>query len=219
MADDYLPKKETDFMKWMQNFAAKLSRLRPVPYITDERIEELKTAIAEYDAAYKKHETLYREYKWARRNRSETRKALVRMVRMYVQWIKLDPKVSEKTKEELKLDVERSERKNGARELARPHLRLVPTRGQVAVHLSPTGFFDRKDWKPGRTIGANVYRKRVDEDEFKLLGLMMRPPFVDQITGPPAVYIYKARYVGMKDGELGPESEHEMVAAAGYMAA
>ncbi|MGB9586831.1 MAG: hypothetical protein ACPL7O_01490 [Armatimonadota bacterium] len=216
---DYLPKNVEEFESWLQNFVAGLTNHATELDVDVADLTALSTARTNLDSAIAEYVSKRSAAKAATANKNAKHQAAVDLARAMVRRISGNPNLTNEIREELGLNVRDENRTTSSVGPEVPGIRLEALPGRVIVHFGTDPSNERRNSKPAWATGCLIYRKRADESEFRLVGFQRTSPFVDDIVGAGADYMYFVRYQGKKGTDLGAESSVAMVAAGGLLAA
>lgn len=221
MRRDYIPANDELFESWMQNFVSGLTVHAGVLDVDMAEIAAMSTARNDLDSSIADHVTKRAASKSATALKNEKRGTAETMVRTMVRRIVGNPAMTDAIRADLGLNIPDSTQTPSTNtvgpEIPKIYLEALP--GRVRVHFGTNPGNKRLNTKPAWAMGCAIYRKRVDESGFRLVGFQAKSPFTDDIVGPGSDYTYYVRYQGKDATDLSAESSIAVIAASGLMAA
>jgi hypothetical protein len=100
-------------------------------------------------------------------------------------------------------------------------VRLEVDAGRVVVHFGTNPDDERRNSKPAWALGANIYIKAEDEDEYRLLAFDTASPCVWEYRGAPGCRgtacraLTRVAYRGTREQDVGMLSPEETVSVGG----
>jgi hypothetical protein len=100
-------------------------------------------------------------------------------------------------------------------------VRLEVDAGRVVVHFGTNPDDERRNSKPAWALGANIYIKAEDEDEYRLLAFDTASPYVWEYRGAPGGRgtacraLTRVAYRGTREQDVGMLSPEETVSVGG----
>jgi hypothetical protein len=215
--EDYIPVSDIEMRIWLATFAEYVPAHLDELGLKAEQIVFLADEKAEFDDALADHEHQRTLALAATARKRAARAAIESHLRPIVRMIGANPDVTNDVRGFLGLRPLTGHRVR--REVGReaPGLRVVPGSGMVAVHFGTSPGNEQRNGKPRWALGCNIYRRDDDESDFRLVAFATASPYYDPITKGLVQATYVARYLGRRNGEMGPQCAAISVAAGSPM--
>lgn len=216
---DYIPRNDVEFRKWLEKFITTLEAHAADFAMDPSAFDTIKAQNAAFDADISRFIAAQKAAKSAVASKRDSRAAVEATARFLSQWANHHPAMTDGLRSTLGLRPRNLERDVIPISRLRPIILLRASLGEVAVHWGPNPGNEWRNGKPAGVWSCNIYRKRSDEEDFRLVGYTSSSPYRDPISGPAADYTYVVRYRGRKAHQLSVQSDTATIAARGAMQA
>lgn len=215
--DDYIPVNDLDLRDWLANMESYLSAHAAEFGITPGDVASLAADVAEFGDAVNDFRREQELMASASARKRSARAAVERRVRPIVRQVTGYQTVDNGVRSLLGLKPINNERVRREVGLESPCIALETTSGTVTVHFGTAPGNELRNGKPKWASGCNIYRKLLDEDEFRLVAFAKTSPYRDRIDVEATVATYIVQYVGLRKGQVGQSSSPTMIAAGSPM--
>jgi hypothetical protein len=205
---DYIPRRDSEKMVWMVDFAAWLEGNGATYGVTPAQISALNSHVAASQAALKAHIAAQDAARAATRHKNTVMGDAVAICREYVQRLQHDLTMTDAKRAEAGFTVPDgipTAPSPDAISLLAPPLLLLDfsMRHQVTIHWGPNPGNEHENAKPRGVMGCEIQYALgslpVDERDWVVLGLDTASPMVHHFTGNEATTcFYRARYLDKK---------------------
>ena len=219
MGRDYFPSSDQEYRTWLTNFVTQLIGNAAQVGLVQADIDPLAAANDLFDASLTNHISARTAARAASSKKFTDRESSEQILRPLVQRISKHPGMTDALRSILGLPVHHGSISATGLEELTPLLNLETGKGCVVVHWGPEPGNERINGKPAGVWAASIYRKKIDEDQYTLVGVSSASPYIDPITGPASDYIYTVQYRGTQPEDVSQPSNPQVITAGGLLAA
>ena len=210
MAKDYIPVSDAEFDVWLRNLGQKLPAIATAIGIPQALVNELLSAIADWNTAYKSHQKIHNEARGATENKNGKRAVAKSVARLLVGVLQTNPGLTDGQREIVRITV--PDRKPTP--LSPDYVIGVPPptlildwsmRGQVIIHFGMNPKNEHENAKPENIAGAKLWH-RVGEGEWQWLADDTNSPYTHKLdANEPMRVAYRGQWFDkkMRVGPLG----------------
>jgi hypothetical protein len=215
-AVDYVPKNDSEFVDWMENFVTVLNLNMAMVGLVAADVAPVDTANGLYSVAVTTQIQQQALAKSAVENKKTQRDALEDALRPLVRRIQNHPGMTNQLRGLLGITVmnDGGQQPAGAG-IDVPSMFLETKPGQVIVHFGTDASNELHNGKPSWARGCVIWRKKTGESDFSMIAFDTASPYVDTVSGSAVDATYKVAYRGTDENDLGPMSTEQMIAAGG----
>lgn len=215
MGHDYVPPNDNEFKLWLANFVSILTVNASVVGLVPADLTPITAESDEFASALEGYQQQLSLTASASSNKKTRRTTAEGTLRPLVRRINNHPGMTDQLRSLLGLKPMGMAMDAIPIEELIPGIQLESAVGMVTVHWGPNPMNERMNGKPEGVKGANVYRKKAGEADYRILGYASASPYYDEISGDAADYVYYVRYRGTKASWLSKPSAMTKIAARG----
>jgi len=212
---NYIPNKDNDFKVWLDNFQAALTEHLAAFGVSESDIEGLTEAAGAFATALPALATAKAAYHEAIKSKHTARKETEQQLRAVVRRVANHPAMTDAIRAQMGITIPdriRTRHEDGPEV---PSILLEPRAGMVVIHFGTDPGDEQTNGKPDWAMGCNIYRRKSTVADWSLIAFDTASPYVDVITGEPAVYCYRAAYRGTRTSDEGASSAESSIAFGG----
>ncbi|MFN4034214.1 MAG: hypothetical protein ACK4ME_11480 [Fimbriimonadales bacterium] len=214
MARDYLPKPDTDFLAWMNNFLTALNANLATFGLVAADLTPLTNARNDFQSKLGTFQSAQIALRTASEAKKGSRDTAEGLFRQMAQRINRHPNMTDALRAQLGLNVPRPRQRRGVGPEI-PGVRLEVDAGRVIVHFGTNPDDERLNGKPEWAIGANIYIREEGESAYRLLAFDTASPYLWEYRGAPKRFYFRVAYRGVREQDEGTPSPEEVVSVGG----
>ncbi len=197
---DYIPRKDAEFNMWLRNLKKNLPGIATAIGVPQALVNELLSAIADWDTAYKSHQLAQVTAKGSTETKNGKRAVVKSVARLLMGMFQANPKLTDAQRDLLDITVpDRNPTPLSpeyVQEIDPPNLILDLRPGQVTVHFGVNPGNERENAKPKDIAGAKIWY-RVGDGEWQWAGDDTNSPYRHNIDLVEALE-YRAQWFDKK---------------------
>jgi hypothetical protein len=216
----YIPPNDAEFLAWMNNFITVLNANLATFGLVAADLTPLTNARNDFQTKLGNFQTAETAFRTASEAKKTARNTAEPLFRQMAQRINRHPAMTNALRAQLRLTVPKPRQHRGVGPEI-PGVRLEVDAGRVVVHFGTNPDDETRNGKPDWAIGANIYIKAEDEDEYRLLAFDTASPYVWEYRGAPGCRgtacraLTRVAYRGTRERDEGTLSPEETVSVGG----
>lgn len=214
MARNYVPKPDTDFVAWMNNFLTVLNANLGTFGLVAADLTPLTNARNDFQTKLGAFQSAQITLRTTSEAKKDSRDTAERLFRQMAQRISRHPNMTDALRAQLGLTVPRPRRRRGVGPEI-PGVRLEVDAGRVIIHFGTNPDDERFNGKPEWAIGANIYIREESESAYRLLAFDTASPYLWEYRGAPKRFYFRVAYRGVREQDEGTPSPEEVVSVGG----
>lgn len=215
MPKTYYPQNDQAYDAWLANFVTQLIANVAVFGMVAADVDALADAHSTFDGNLTSHKSAQLAARAATAQKTDSRQVSEDLLKPIVRRINNHPNMTNALRAILGLVPQTIVESAVPIETLQPLVYLEAGGGQVDVHWGPSPQNEQVNGRPEGVKSGLIYRKKLGEEVFQLIGYATKSPYIDYVTGSAADYMYAVRYRGSDPKDVSKLSEPAMVAASG----
>ena len=202
---DYIPRADAEFNVWLRNLSKKLPGIATAIGIPQSLVNELLSAIADWETAYKSHIQSHAAARGATENKNGKRVVVKSVARLVVGVLQTNPDLTDGQREIVRITVpDRNPTPLSpeyVQEIDPPLLKLDwSKRGAITIHFGVNPGNEHENAKPENIAGVKLwYRVSSGDGEWQWVADDTNSPYIHDVgANEPVEVAYRGQWIDKK---------------------